>query len=45
MKPYMVTALPQVKKSKPKAQRPLPGVSYLSTSGIYDEMMAARNPN
>ena len=43
-KAYKLPALPQVRRPRRPAQRLLPGVSYLSTSGIYDEMMAAKNP-
>lgn len=41
---YKLPALPPVRRARRPAQKLLPGVSYLSTSGIYDEMMAAKNP-
>lgn len=40
-KPYKVTALPPIKK-KLKKQRAMPGVSYLSTSGLYEDMMTSK---
>jgi hypothetical protein len=40
--PHKVTALPPIKRALIK-KKPLPGVSYLSTSGIYDEIMAFKN--
>ena len=40
LKPYELGALPKKKGKKLKIGRPIPGVSYLSTTGLYDEMMA-----
>lgn len=40
-KPHRVTALPRVGR-KPVTRRPLPGVSYLSTSGLYEDLVAHR---
>lgn len=37
-KPYKVTALPPIKRKVTK-MRPMPGVSYLSTSGLYEDMI------
>lgn len=42
-KPYKVTALPPIKRKVVK-MRPLPGVSYLSTSGLYQDMIQSRRP-
>ena len=36
-----VTALPPIKRER-KMQRPLPGVSYLSTSGFYEDLVQHR---
>jgi hypothetical protein len=41
-KPYKITALPIIKK-KFRPMRPLPGISYLATSGMYEELMSRRN--
>ena len=40
LKAYELGALPKKKGKKLKIGRPIPGVSYLSTTGLYDEMMA-----
>jgi hypothetical protein len=40
-KPYHVPALPLPAK-RMKSIKPMPGVSYLSTTGIYEEMMARK---
>ena len=42
-KPYKVTALPPIKRKVTK-MRPMPGVSYLSTSGLYEDMIKSRKP-
>lgn len=42
-KPYKVTALPPIKRKVTK-MRPMPGVSYLSTSGLYEDMIRSRKP-
>lgn len=39
--PYHVPALPLPTK-RMKSIKPMPGVSYLSTTGIYDEMMTKK---
>ena len=41
-KPYKVTALPRIKK-RFRPLRPMPGISYLSTSGLYDELMSKKH--
>jgi hypothetical protein len=40
-KPYKVTALPQI-KTRFKPMKPMPGISYLATSGMYEEIMTRR---
>jgi hypothetical protein len=42
LKPYDKGALPKSKNTKVNIQRSLPGVSYLSTTAFYDEMMHKR---
>jgi hypothetical protein len=42
-KPYKVTALPPITRKVTK-MRPMPGVSYLSTSGLYEDMIKSRKP-
>jgi len=41
-KPAHVTALPMIKK-RFKPMKPLPGVSYLATSGMYEDLMSRKN--
>lgn len=40
-KPYHVPALPSIGR-RMKPIKPMPGVSYLSTTGIYDDMMTKK---
>ena len=40
-KPYKVTALPPINR-KLRVMKPMPGVSYLSTSGLYDDLVGNR---
>lgn len=42
LKPYDHPAIPRKKGKRIKASRPIPGVSYLSTTGVYDEIMAGK---
>lgn len=40
-KPHKVTALPPINR-RLKTMKPLPGVSYLATSGLYDDLVGNR---
>ena len=40
-KAHKITALPPLKR-KLKKMRAMPGVSYLSTSGLYEDMMGSK---
>ena len=40
-KPYKVTALPPIHR-RLRSMKPIPGVSYLSTSGLYDDLVGDR---
>jgi hypothetical protein len=41
-RPYNITALPPIRHNRIKTMKPIPGVSYLSTSGMYDELVGNR---
>jgi len=40
-KPYKVTALPPIHR-RLRSMKPIPGVSYLATSGLYDDLVGDR---
>ena len=40
-KPHRVTALPPINR-RLKTMKPFPGVSYLATSGLYDDLVGNR---
>lgn len=42
LKPYSHTALPRI-KTRIHYSRPIPGVSYLAQTGMYDEVIAKRH--